>query len=217
MFKRIRNTLLRTLISPELRAKRLALREELLSQRKEHRRKLKDKRAYTDSEKIETVKTWLVLGGNTQLTAATTKVSDETIRLWRKQDWWTELENALRKEERLELSAKTKVILDKSIDQLKDRVENGDYVFDQKSGEIRRKPVSAKDLLKITVDMIDRKELLDRNSMENVKPESNEDKLAELAKRFEEIANKINKKPSVEVTDVVFVEDKRTVFIEESK
>jgi hypothetical protein len=208
---------LRTLISPELRAKRLALREELLSQRKEHRRKLKDKRAYTDSEKIETVKTWLVLGGNTQLTAATTKVSDETIRLWRKQDWWTELENALRKEERLELSAKTKVILDKSIDQLKDRVENGDYVFDQKSGEIRRKPVSAKDLLKITVDMIDRKELLDRNSMENVKPESNEDKLAELAKRFEEIANKINKKPSVEVTDVVFVEDKRTVFIEESK
>jgi hypothetical protein len=199
---------LRTLISPELRAKRLALREELLSQRKEHRRKLKDKRAYTDSEKIETVKTWLVLGGNTQLTAATTKVSDETIRLWRKQDWWTELENALRKEERLELSAKTKVILDKSIDQLKDRVENGDYVFDQKSGEIRRKPVSAKDLLKITVDMIDRKELLDRNSMENVKPESNEDKLAELAKRFEEIANKIN---------VVFVEDKRTVFIEESK
>jgi hypothetical protein len=208
---------LRTLISPELRAKRLALREELLSQRKEHRRKLKDKRAYTDSEKIETVKTWLVLGGNTQLTAATTKVSDETIRLWRKQDWWTELENALRKEERLELSAKTKVILDKSIDQLKDRVENGDYVFDQKSGEIRRKPVSAKDLLKITVDMIDRKELLDRNTMDNTKPESNEDKLAELAKRFEEIANKINKKPSVEVTDVVFVEDKRTVFIEESK
>jgi hypothetical protein len=209
MFKRIRNTLLRTLISPELRAKRLALREELLSQRKEHRRKLKDKRAYTDSEKIETVKTWLVLGGNTQLTAATTKVSDETIRLWRKQDWWTELENALRKEERLELSAKTKVILDKSIDQLKDRVENGDYVFDQKSGEIRRKPVSAKDLLKITVDMIDRKELLDRNTMDNTKPESNEDKLAELAKRFEEIANKINKKPAVEVTDVVFIEESK--------
>jgi hypothetical protein len=200
---------LRTLISPELRAKRLALREELLSQRKEHRRKLKDKRAYTDSEKIETVKTWLVLGGNTQLTAATTKVSDETIRLWRKQDWWTELENALRKEERLELSAKTKVILDKSIDQLKDRVENGDYVFDQKSGEIRRKPVSAKDLLKITVDMIDRKELLDRNTMDNTKPESNEDKLAELAKRFEEIANKINKKPAVEVTDVVFIEESK--------
>ena len=45
-----------------------------------------------------------------------------------------------------ELDAKTSKIVDKALDQIMDRLENGDHIYDQKTGRIRRAPVKLREL-----------------------------------------------------------------------
>jgi len=180
-------------------------REVLIAERKKHQRKMTLR---SDSTKIEVVKTYLALGGNATLTAAATKIPFDTIKTWKTTNWWNQLVNDMRKAEKLELSAKTKKILDKSLDLVMDRLDNGDFFYDQKSGQLVRKPIPARELNKIAVDMIDQKFILDKATEEQVELSTNEEKLAKLAERFAELAaTALARKPAVEVTDVVFVEE----------
>jgi len=187
-----------------------AQRELLVKQRLEHRRKRK-----TDQCKVDTVKTYLALGGNLTLTAAATGISRNTLKVWKTSNWWDKLIKEFRKEERLDLSVKTKKILEKSMEQLADRLEGGDYLYDPKARQLVRKPVGAKDLHRIAVDMIDRKEKIDK-AIDGYNPDdekNNEDKLSKLAEQFAQLAitavkNK-DKPKMIEVTDVIFVEEKK--------
>lgn len=165
----------------------------------------------SDSVKIEVIKTFLALGGNLALTAGATNIPLRTLKLWKTQNWWKSLVNELKKAEKLELSAKTKTIIERSMELLADRLENGDAFYHPKTGEIIRKPVPAVTLHQIAKDMIDRKNILDKAFEETVQVEDKGDKLAALAERFAELAEATleNKKPAIEVTDVVFVQEKR--------
>ena len=95
----------------------------------------------------------------------------------------------IRNEENLVLDAKLAKVVNKSVDALLDRVENGDFQFDQKTGTMVRKPISAKDANVVTRDMIDRRELLqgkkvaDHNNDRKI-----DDKLLKLAEEFTKFA-----------------------------
>lgn len=169
----------------------------------------KKQRMESDHTKIEVVKTFLALGGNLSLTAGATGIPLRTLFLWKSKNWWKELVENLRREEKLTLSAKTKRILELSMEQTLDRLERGDFVIDQKTGEFLRKPVPARELNKITSDMLEQKAKLDLATEEKQEMKSNDDKLADLAKRFAELAEKAMErpKPVIEVTDVIFKED----------
>ena len=70
-----------------------------------------------------------------------------------------------------------------------------------------RKHISSKDDHSISVDLIDRVQILDKETQDE--PENKDKDLARLealADKFAKIANKIDLKPVVNVTDVVFVE-----------
>ena len=168
------------------------------------------RRLRDDSTKIDTVKTFLALGGNLSLTSGATGIPYGTLKQWKATNWWTSVVAELKKEDRLEISAKTKTILDKSLSQLVDRLEHGDWFFDVKTGKLRRKPVPVKDLHKISVDMMDRKEKLDKGMEENINPESNDDRLRGLAERFAALALKAAEKQvsqnTGEVIDIEFKE-----------
>jgi len=71
--------------------------------------------------------------------------------------------------------------------------------------------VPAAQLHQIAKDMIDRKNILDKAFEETVQVQGNGDKLAALAERFAKLAEATleNKKPAIEVTDVVFVQEKQ--------
>lgn len=179
-----------------------ALKEELIKNRKKAQFR-------SDSVKVEVVKTYLALGANAALTAGATNIPLRTIKLWKTQNWWKNLVNELKKAEKLELSAKTKTIIERSMELLADRLENGDAFYHPKTGEIIRKPVPAVTLHQIAKDMIDRKNILDKAFEEKVVVETKGDKLADLAERFAKLAEMSieKKKPVVEVTDVVFVQE----------
>lgn len=186
----------------------IILKEDLKKARKEHQKK---RLLRSDSTKVEVVKTFLALGGNLQLTAGSCGIPHRTLQNWKATDWWKNLVSELKKADKLELSAKTKTIVERSMELLLDRIENGDAFFNQKTGEVQRKPVSAAALNQIAKDMMDRKLILDKAFEETIPETTKGDKLAALAERFAKLAEATleNKKPTIEVTDVVFAEEKR--------
>lgn len=165
---------------------------------------------WSDSQKLETVKTYLILG-NLTLTASSLKIPYETVKTWKKSEWWKTIEQELMVQEDLQLGDRLKKIVNKSYDVIEDRMANGDFVYDQKTGEMRRKPVNMKDAHKVGLDLQVRRDELVRRHVEGdtITADKIEKTLLDLAKRFEDIANGVNKnKPSVEVTDVIFGETK---------
>lgn len=155
---------------------------------------------YTDKQKLEAVTTYLTLG-SVELTAAVLKISVRTLFYWKRTEWWNELVNEIKKEDRLVISAKLRKILDKSWHLVEDRLENGDFVLNNKTGEIIRKPVALKDAAKVAFDSASLFDKLDRQDHFVVATEQIEDKLKKLAQSFADLAS--GKKPkSDEIVDV---------------
>lgn len=158
---------------------------------------------WSDSQKIEAVQTYLALG-QVNLTAAVLKIPEVTLRNWKSKDWWKEIEQELRHQDDLVLSSRLQKIINKSFEQVEDRLNNGDFIYDQKTGELKRKPVNMKDAHKVAVDLIDKREFLINKVPSQLSAEAIDDKLDKLAKKFAEIATAV--KPVINVTDVIFEE-----------
>jgi hypothetical protein len=141
-------------------------------------------KAWGDKKKIEVVAAYLALGNST-LVEATTGVAAQTIKHWRMQEWWKEFEDAIRSEEDQKLDKNLTKIVDASLGAIQDRVDNGDFVYNQKTGEITRKPVNLKDAVKAADVMIDKRNLL-RGKPTRRTETTNDDRLKKLALQFEE-------------------------------
>jgi len=158
-------------------------------------------------KKIEVVAAYLVLG-KAPLVEAATGVSRDLIRQWKTQPWWKEIEADLRQEEDVELDNKLRNILDKTLATVLDRVENGDFIYDPKTKKISRKPVSLKDVHKVSVDLIDKRQLIQGKPTKRVETaQSTGDHLKALAEQFAQFAGMNKKKEKVidgeEVIDVL--------------
>ena len=144
---------------------------------------------WSDKKRLEVVTTWLVLG-KIPLVSATTGVPEGTIRQWRTQPWWKEIEVSVQTESDQELDTKLAKRIDKALDLVMDRLENGDYLYDPKSGEFIRKPVSMKDTWKVSTEMIDKRLLIRKQPKEQSNQEAVGDILKNLAKEFADMARK---------------------------
>ena len=143
---------------------------------------------HSDSQRIQLVTTWLATG-NMALTAATLQIPEPTARRWKAAPWFKQMVEDIRNEENIELDTKLKKVVDKSVEALLDRVENGDFQYDQREGRMIRKPISARDASTVTRDMIDRRELLQGKKIEEKNTERKiEDKLLKLAEEFTRFA-----------------------------
>src|SRR6266581_5336428 len=85
-------------------------------------------RLWSDSQKIEAVQTYMVLG-NMRLVSGALKIPFDTLKVWKSSEWWKSLEGDLRMQDDLQLSARLKNIVGKSYDVIEDRMENGDFVY----------------------------------------------------------------------------------------
>lgn len=166
---------------------------------------------WSDSQKIEAVQTYLILG-SLKLTAGALKIPFETLKVWKASQWWKDLIEELRIQEDLQLSNRLKKILVRSYDVIEDRLDHGDFVFDQKTGEMRRKPVSMRDAMQVSTQVSERRDGLIERHLEgkSITEDKIEKTLKDLAERFADIANQVTKKPaSVEVTDVLFGDEQK--------
>lgn len=159
---------------------------------------------YTDAKKLETVKCFLISGSHKQ-TAAAMNIPEPTLRGWRNSDWWKECVAEIRTEGSMTLTTRLKKVAESALDITADRLENGDYFFNNKSGEVERRGVSMRDAHRVAVDLMKQADTIEkRPSGEVLTEESVDAKLDHLAKRFESIAKQNAKK--VQVTDVIFAD-----------
>jgi transposase-like protein len=163
---------------------------------------------WSDQQKLEAVQSWLALG-NLALTARILGIPEVTLRVWKAQEWWHEVVEELRLQETIQLSARMKNLVEASQTIVAQRLESGDPILNQKTGQIVFKPVTMKDAHKVAVDLMDRREDLQRIVDGGPKSDTaNENKLEQLAERFAEMAAKsiqkqIDKKRTVEVIDAI--------------
>lgn len=172
--------------------------------------KAKTNLRWSDSQKIEAVQTYLLLG-NLRQTAITLQIPEITVHSWKKTEWWQNLEKDMRTQENILLSNRLKQLYEKALGETADRLEKGDFVLNQKTGQLIRKPVGLRDTHKVAMDMIALKDKLTVQEHMVVAQENIAEKLSNLAAEFAKVAEKqdqlvgkIEQKPAIEVTDIIY-------------
>jgi hypothetical protein len=159
---------------------------------------------WSDAKRVELIQAYVVMG-NLRLAAATLGIPEVTARRWKAQPWWKEAELEIRKGGKLQLSGKLSDLVTKVFSSVEDRVENGDWVHNPKTGKLERKPVSAAVLNNIMKDTISQAVSLEKAGMEDaVSQEGIEARLDKLREELLAAAGRL-KKPVViegEVIDV---------------
>jgi len=153
-------------------------------------------------KRIEVITKQLALG-NMRLVADLTGVSYGLIRIWKTQPWWKEMELEIRNSRKARVDDKLNKIIDKALDTIDDRLENGDFVFDQKRGEISRKPVSLKEARGAANDLMQRQIAVEKLAQEEkhlTNTSTIKDQLADLALQF--AAFNTNRTVEIVATDV---------------
>ena len=141
-----------------------------------------------------------LLLGNLALTSRILSIPEITLRVWKASEWWRVAVEEVKMQENMEMSSRLKKIVDASLGAVEDRLANGDWVYDQKSGEMRRKHVNLKDAHKVAVDLMDKKDLLEKKSGPVQAEEQDDERLLKLAEKF---ANFVTQKTQKEVLPVV--------------
>lgn len=146
---------------------------------------------WPDTIRKKVVKTWLQTG-NLTITAQLCKVPLDTVENWRyRQAWWKEYVQKFREEADAGMATRIEKLLGKTVEELEDRINNGDEVFDQRTGESTRVKVKVRDLNTTMKVLTDRHDvLIDRAKQETQATELINDKLTKLASAFERFANK---------------------------
>jgi transposase-like protein len=143
-------------------------------------------RSWTSSEKVHAAAMYVVMGSYTKVSELT-GVPLKTLENWRHEPWWYEVTSRVKKEKNDELDAKFTQVLDKSVDELEDRVKNGDWSLG-KNGDVVRTPVRSRDLSTIVGVLFDRRQLVRGEATSVSAPVNTDQKLKELWNKFEQFS-----------------------------
>lgn len=144
---------------------------------------------WPESKKIEVVTTFLSVG-SVPTTSALTKVPIETIRSWRKTEWFKEMVEQVQDEDNQELDTKFSKIIRKTLETIEDRLENGNFQFDPRTGKVMRIPVNLRDTHRVMADLVDKRKVLRNEPTKAETDEGSAVRLAKLAVQFAEMAMK---------------------------
>lgn len=146
--------------------------------------------------------------GSLPRTAELTGVPVGTLQYWRKQEDFQALLREVWAENNEKVDAKFTAIIEKALEGVLDRLENGDYKLTAR-GELKRVPISAKDLSLVQAINVDKRQLLrglptSRSATGTTVEEKTVSRLEKLAETFENLA-KFGRQPRVIEAEVVEV------------
>lgn len=124
------------------------------------------------------------------------------VKKWAKQPWWEEKMAEKKAEQVAVLDTKLSETVDKSLEIIADRLENGEQILNNKTGELVVKPVSLKDATKVANDLLQRQtQLRKQQEEEQTVAVPVKETLAILANEFAKWARtQANKSSAVEAT-----------------
>lgn len=161
---------------------------------------------WSDKQKMEAVTSFIVTG-NIALTSRMLGIPEVTIRSWKNSKWWAEVAAEIKAGERLSLAARVKKMVEASMAVVEDRLVNGDYAYNNRTGEMIRKPVAMRDAQKVAMDSMSRVDVLEQSVSEVQKDEDTDSRLLRLAEKFadmavQKIAQKQDDSRTVDITDI---------------
>jgi hypothetical protein len=131
---------------------------------------------YSDQQRREAVMLY-VLHGNWRRVSELTHIPERTLNDWSTQSWFATMLAELRAEKGAEFDGALTRVLDEATKQLLDRLQHGDpYIV---GGEVKRRPVAAKDLAIIAGVAFDKRQLY--RNLPEAAPGPKVDSLRELA------------------------------------
>jgi len=142
---------------------------------------------YSDSQKMEAIKLWLITG-NLKVVGATLNIPYPTLQDWRYSNWWSELVTDIRTEGSFQLSNKLKQAAERALEVSVERLENGDWLMNQKTGEMVRKPVAMRDAVIMANGFLDRQKQLEQRPVDEANTRKIQDRLVSLAEAFARFA-----------------------------
>lgn len=156
--------------------------------------------------KVQVVTHYLALG-KAPLVEALTGIPRQTIRLWKTQPWWGELVRQIQQEENQEVDSKLSKIINKSLDVVNDRLENGEMIYNSRTKELIRVPVKLRDVGTITRDMFQQRDKIRREPELREREEAQADRLLKLAETFAEFAKQVNKTKAPQTVEAEILEE----------
>ena len=158
---------------------------------------------WPESKKQEVVVTYLSTGSVTE-TAKTCNVPPGTITQWKRSEWWKEIVDAIQSDEGQRTDNKISSTIDKALDLILDRMDTGDFQYDQRTGRMVKIPLKARDLERVASGLFDKRQLI-RKQPTNIKASDlgQADRLLALAEQFAAMAGK----PKEVVIDGEYVDE----------
>jgi len=161
----------------------------------------KTNKPWSDKQKIEAVQTYLLLG-NLALTSRMLKIPEITLRVWKTTEWWKNSVEDIKQAEKVQLTSRLQKLVGASLAAVEDRLEHGDMMYDPKSAQLIRKPVTMRDAHKVAVDLMAKKDLLEKTTPDETPEKMGEVAIQRLAEQFIKLTTQKPKLPEVEVVDV---------------
>jgi hypothetical protein len=139
---------------------------------------------WDQKKQLEVVTTFLATGSNAE-TSRMCNVPLATVIRWKQQDWWPTLVSEIQGGEGQKQDNKMSKAIDKALDMLLVRIDEGDYQYDQKTGRVVKIPLKARDLERVASGLFDKRQLI-RKQPTNIKVDSvnQTDRLLKLAEQF---------------------------------
>ncbi len=139
----------------------------------------------SDKLKAKAVRTYMRVGSLAK-TAELLDVPFSTMQSWKyRTNWWGELTKRFQEEADRKLASRMDEVVAKAVEQIEERIENGDKILDSKTGDVINVPVKMRDLTAATKTLSERTDvLLGRAAKDSIAKEMVADKLAKLAKEF---------------------------------
>jgi hypothetical protein len=118
-----------------------------------------DKNHWSSKAQLEAVTTYLALG-NLMETGRVLNIPIATLNNWRRSPWWGELVTEIQSGEGQRSDNKMTKTIDKALDLIMDRMADGDFQYDQKTGRLVKVPLKARDLERVASGLFDKRQLI---------------------------------------------------------
>jgi len=145
---------------------------------------------YTPEQKVNAVMTF-VLTGTIKKSAKILGMPQQTLNEWKnKAVWWDDTVAECRKKKQDELDSMYTVLIHDAIEQVSDRVNNGDTKVDR-NGLKTVVPMTGKDLAIVMAVTFDKRQLLRGEATSRIEKVSEKDRIDRLADSFKDMSVKM--------------------------
>lgn len=138
---------------------------------------------YTEEQKLEAMRLF-VLCGNASDVCRQLKIPFPTMEQWKTKQWWKDGVRDIRNGNDDLLDVKLTNAIDSALSKINDRIENGDQIYDPRTGDIIRVPAKLRDLTAAFNSVLEKRQIVRKQPTKITQQISNAQQLQDLAQQF---------------------------------